>query len=122
MGQFSWKTQDTDEVIRCNVDVGDPRGVAYMHDDKGNVWYEPWYEGYGEFGGKDFYQLLAEMNNLKVIGDTDHDRDLGIDLAHSDVDKSTIKFPNLTRKPNWKWVNEEPERHRNQGWSDDDDI
>ena len=121
MGQFSWFTQDTNQVIRNNVAIGDYRAVAYMHDDKGNVWHEPSYSGYGEFGGKDYYQLLAEMNGLAVNGNSDHDRDLGINLEFSDVDKSTIKFPNLTRNPNWTWVNEQPERDPNQGWGDYDD-
>jgi hypothetical protein len=41
----------------------------------GRVFTEPDYEGYGEFGGKDFYELLAEINGLES------DRQLGIDLA-----------------------------------------
>ena len=36
-----------------------------MIDDKGNVYHEDNYEGYGVFGGKDYYVLLAEMNGLK---------------------------------------------------------
>ena len=79
MGQFSWITQDTDEAIRecCGCD-DEVLTTAYLHDDKGNVWEEKRYEGYGEFGGKDFYQLLAEMNQCEgLIGDTDHDRDIG---------------------------------------------
>jgi len=35
-----------------------------MRDNKGNVWVEEDYEGYGRFGGKDYYELLAEMNGL----------------------------------------------------------
>ena len=61
MGQFSWITQDTFESIRNNLKGYKSR--AFMHDNKGNVWEEKEYEGYGVFGGKDFYQLLAEMNN-----------------------------------------------------------
>lgn len=81
MGQFSWITQDTGESIRNNV--SGYKAKAYMHDDKGNVWEEKDYEGYGEFGGKDFYQLLAEMNNVDgLTGDVDEDRLIGIRLAH----------------------------------------
>jgi len=117
MGQFSWITQDTDEAIRetstCDVEE---LTTAYLHDDKGNVWEEKRYEGYGEFGGKDFYQLLAEMNECEgLIGDTDHDRDIGIDLAFSGE-----KFisPNLTRCREWEWIDEAPKSDPNQGWGE----
>lgn len=61
MGQFSWKLQDTGERI-VN---GRPMHVV-MCDDKGNKYVEECYEGYGVFGGKDFYELLAEMNGYKI--------------------------------------------------------
>jgi hypothetical protein len=48
-----------------------------MTDNAGNQWVEEQYEGYGVFGGKDFFELLAEMN-----GETG--REAGIDLAHGD--------------------------------------
>lgn len=120
MGQFSWITQDTNEAIRemygCHeVD----KTTAYMHDNKGNVWHETSYEGYGVFGGKDFYQLLAEMNNVEgLTGDVDHDRSLGITLSFSG--KPHIS-PNLTRHKEWKWIDEAPENDPNQGWGDDED-
>jgi hypothetical protein len=41
----------------------------------GRAYYEPDYEGYGQFGGKDFYELLAEINGFGS------DRQVGIDLA-----------------------------------------
>jgi hypothetical protein len=41
----------------------------------GRVFTEKDYEGYGVFGGKDFYELLAELNGLPS------DRSAGIDLA-----------------------------------------
>ena len=90
-----------------------------MHDNKGNVWKETEYEGYGEFGGKDYYQLLAEMNDLPVNGDADHDRQLGIDL-YFDENKGCIT-PNLTRHPEWKWRKEEPANDPNQGWGMDEE-
>jgi len=33
-----------------------------MKDNKGNSWKEDDYKGYGEFGGKNYYELLTEMN------------------------------------------------------------
>jgi hypothetical protein len=41
----------------------------------GRAYYEPDYEGYGEFGGKDFYTLLSEINGFE------RNRNTGIDLA-----------------------------------------
>lgn len=119
MGQFSWITQDTNEAIRESYGCKDKSlTTAYMHDNKGNVWEETEYEGYGEFGGKDYYQLLAEMNDLPVNGDADHDRQLGIDLAFEKIpnDGKECIYPNLTRHPEWKWVNEKPQNDPNQGW------
>lgn len=117
MGQFSWVTQDTFKSIRNNVTGR--KAKAFMHDNKGNVWEENNYEGYGVFGGKDFYQLLAEMNDIEgVNGDVDNDRNLGIDLAFSD---RPYISPNLTSKRQWKWQNKAPMDCPNQGWSDLDD-
>ena len=117
MGQFSWITQDTNESIRNNV--FDERAIAYMHDNKGNVWEELNYDGYGEFGGKDFYQLLAEMNNIEgITGDVDKDREKGIDLAYSG---KPYLSPNLTRKREWQWIDVAPKSDPNQGWGEDDD-
>jgi hypothetical protein len=131
MGQFSWITQDTNESIRNN---GSPhKRIAYMHDNNGNVWEENDYEGYGVFGGKDFYILLAEMNGLEVTKDEVEERfakgfddtkeeseqDLlrskAIDLYYSD--KPFIS-PNLTRNERWSWVNRAPQDCPNQGWED----
>lgn len=114
MGQFSWVTQDTNEVIREKYGCDDKeKTTAYMWDNKGNKWKEERYEGYGKFGGKDFYILLSEMNGIK--GSDDKKRDLGIDLYFSD--KPFIS-PNLTRNDNWTWVNRRPEDDEGQGWED----
>jgi len=80
MGFFSWKTNDTDKSI-ANVHSGMEAFEVTMQDDKGNKWIEPEYDGYGNFGGKDYYQLLAEMNRPKLCtGDREHDRSIGIRL------------------------------------------
>ena len=57
MGMFSWYTQDKKHRIRVGVDFR-----VVMTDDKVNQFVENCYEGYGVFGGKDYYELLAEMN------------------------------------------------------------
>lgn len=67
---FSWYTQDTNKRIVANQNKS-----ITMTDMFGNKWVEECYEGYGVFGGKDFYELLAEMNGLGS------DRLKGIELA-----------------------------------------
>ena len=61
MGFFSFFTQDTHESIP-NTFSNRPTFPVTMADDKGNTWVENDYEGYGVFGGKDYYELLDEMN------------------------------------------------------------
>ena len=107
-GQFSWFTQDTDEQIGS-----EPENTitVYMHDNKGNVWKEDNYEGYGEFGGKDYYELLAQMNNVENA-----DRSDGIDLAFSG---KKVLFPALTASPKLSPSHdfyEEAENDPNQSW------
>ena len=63
-GQFSWMTQDTGQQIGSQDENMIP---VYMFDDKGKYYYENDYEGYGVFGGMDYYELLDKMNG--GIGD-----------------------------------------------------
>ena len=106
MGMFSWVTQDTDRSI-SNAHTGKVFTV-YMHDDKGNRWREDEYEGYGEFGGKDYYELLSEMNGGPA------DREHGIDIAFSG--REDIKYPNLVESYHWKWVDKKPKDCPRQGF------
>lgn len=119
MGQFSWITQDTFESIRSNGGESASskrKRKAYMHDNKGNVWEELDYEGYGVFGGKDFYQLVAEMNNVEgLTGNIDSDREKGIDLVYG---SEPYLSPNLARSKGWTWENKAPQDCPNQGWKD----
>ena len=84
MGFFSWNTQDTDKSI-ANQYSNRKTFRVQMMDNKGNVWTEDNYDGYGRFGGKDYYELLAEMNGFTSdkTGDeyTDEARGDGITLA-----------------------------------------
>ena len=92
MGFFSWITQDTNESI-LNCYCGGEQFPVFMLDDKGNVWEETSYGGYGIFGGKDYYELVAEMNADLIpdwitkgnpvphlLGDRNKKRELGIKL------------------------------------------
>lgn len=93
MGFFSFITNDTGRSIP-NVYSRRETFTVYMMDDKGTVWKEDSYEGYGEFGGKDYYELLAEMNGLTTRGE-------GIRLALSSTEH---KSPNLVESSDRAWV------------------
>jgi hypothetical protein len=82
-----------------------------MIDDKGSFWYETEYEGYGVFAGKDFYELVAEMNGGGDRGD-------GIDLFFGTV---PFKSPNLNESSVAKWENIAPESCPDQGYFYDDE-
>lgn len=112
MGFFSWHTNDTDEPI-MNVHTGRHKTV-YMLDDKGNSWKEDEYDGYGDFGGKDFYELLAEMNGLPSC------RLEGIRLSHHEPPKPHFA-PNLVRNPDLEWRDVKPRRHGGQGFFYEDE-
>jgi hypothetical protein len=121
-GQFSWFTQDTNQQIGSEDENTLP--FVYMHDDKGNKWLEKRYEGYGVFGGKDYYELLDQMNGGSG------DRSEGIRLAFDDaaVSAGKILFPALTVSatlPRFHDFTEESPNDPNQSWytpeEDDDD-
>ena len=97
MGFFSFMTTDTDESI-ANAYSDRETYTVYMRDDKGNFWTEPLYDGYGEFGGKDFHELLAEMNGFGP------DRDRGIDLFFNSDDYDTL-YPSLSFDKDYEWCN-----------------
>jgi hypothetical protein len=112
MGFFSWKTQDTNKSIANHWSTRSTFKV-YMLDDKGNVWEEQDYNGYGEFGGKDYYELLAEMNGLES------DRMKGIDLAsmHDWESHKNIKYPNLVQDiTQWEYTPNTPKDCKYQGF------
>jgi hypothetical protein len=110
MGFFSFKTQDTDRSI-SNIHSSRDSFFVAMHDNAGNIWTERFYDGYGVFGGKDYYELLAEMNGLTT-------REEGIHLAYSGKDYLS---PNLTERLDWEWVSEAPESCRDQGFFYDEE-
>jgi hypothetical protein len=140
MGQFSWMTQDTGMQIGS-----EPRNtiVVHMFDDNGNIWTEKNYKGYGVFGGKDYYELVAEMNgynknnfkefkvkkgwgsgsepeDLRVVGII---MDGQIDDGHASV--GTYKFPGLVRYESSidfqdHDFSQAPQDDPNQSWYNDD--
>jgi len=117
MGFFSWIAQDTNKPIYIDgyQKPGYEQRNYYMWNNKGNYWKEPSYEGYGMFGGKDYYVLLAEMNRVYDEDITDErKREDGIRIEFSSNHDGII-FPNLTETKIWNWINKKPRGHDNQG-------
>ena len=140
-GQFSWMTHDSDAQIGSEM-VN--RVHVYMFDNEGNKWEEKRYEGYGEFGGKDYYDLVATMNGytpedlkdkallkkLRIVGKPEM-RQIGIALA---FDENGVKprngkkvlFPALVTDPRYNWkrhdFEKEAETDPNQSWAVEDDY
>lgn len=90
-GQFSWMTQDTGQQIGSQEGNTIP---VYMFDDKGKYWYEPSYDGYGVFGGMDYYKLLDQMNGGRG------DRNEGVRKAFDPTLEGKLLFPALVVSPN----------------------
>ena len=111
-GQFSWMTQDTGQQIGSQDENMIP---VYMFDDKGKYYYENDYEGYGVFGGKDYYELLDQMNGGKG------DRSEGVRKAFDPTLEGKLLFPALVVSPNnfnYKThdFTKEAESDPNQSW------
>lgn len=92
MGQFSWLDCITNEQIidnkRRDVFVLIPAEFGGGHI------LEQYYDGYGNFGGCDVYALVARWNRADLCnGDTEHDREIGIDIACYDEDNEALKYP-----------------------------
>ena len=123
MGFFSWKTQDTHRSIPNRYSNHSPFPVI-MTDDKGNQWREDDYEGYGDFGGKDYYELLSEMNNLGNTRDGFFDKFFSLvkDGNHTEADKwaATLIYPSLSECGKY-YDGVEPERCEFQGYFYPDD-
>lgn len=119
MGYFSWKTSDTKETI-WNKHTGRAETV-YLYCPDGKKIKEDDYDGYGVFGGKDAYALLAKWNAPdECTGNVDHDRGIGIDLTYGDKPlKFELKF---SFSPSETYNGLEPaEQADNQGFFDEEE-
>ena len=118
MGQFSWFTQDTHHRIQNGH-----KFRVVMADNNGNKYVEDCYEGYGVFGGKDYYALLAEMNGHTLAefnGDEEALRLKGIELAfdgHPEGNNPNVLHPSLTESGDYM-DGTPPEIDPNQGFDD----
>lgn len=109
MGFFSWYTQDTNRPIANIYQNVLPTFRVHMINPKSNtIWEEEHYEGYGVFGGKDFYELLAEMN-----GKTG--REEGIKLAFSGEEYESPLLVEFL--DDWEsYIGQKPKEDRQQGF------
>jgi hypothetical protein len=96
MGMFSWRTSDTKRSI-CNRFSIKKKFTVYMKY-KDIIYKEDNYEGYGVFGGKDYFEFVAEINGLSRSNIID-------DYYNGDGIKN---FPNFVEDKDTEWVNERP--------------
>jgi len=130
MGQFSWFIQDTKTQIFNDWDIHGDKQTIHMVDPRdGHDYKEEAYEGYGCFGGRDFYELLADINKELILktetnltdadkvlldkkfedltpDDIDDKRQLGIDLWFKFIEpedwKGDLKNSTLSEGMVWK--------------------
>lgn len=125
MGFFSWVTSDTHKGIRNRYSEGGALPV-YVYCPDGTTIFEPDYEGYGVFGGKDIYALVARWNAPELCcGEDEEDRDIGIDLACFDSENWKLKYPiKIAESPNFTYEELEPcIGDPNQGlYEEDEDV
>ena len=123
MGCFSWFTQDKSHK---RIVIGNVKKPIYMIGEvNGNrVTYTErnYYEGYGVFGSKDYYEFMAQMNGKQLAdfgGDRDKLRQAGIDMAF-DGDpygmSTKWKHPTLTLVEGDYHNGEAPEADPDQGF------
>ena len=123
MGCFSWFTQDKSHT---RIVIGSVKKPIYMigEVDGRRITYteSAYYDGYGVFGGKDYYEFMAEMNG-KTLSDFDDDRDklrqAGIDMAFDGStmgDSTKWKHPTLTLVEGNYHNGEAPECDPDQGF------
>ena len=100
MGQFSWLDCKTGEQVLDGV----KRDVYVLVPKKfgGDHILETCYDGYGHFGYRDIYALVAEWNRPQLCtGNDDIDRNVGIDIACYNEQNASLKYPiKITHDPN----------------------
>jgi len=124
MGFFSFITSDSNESIP-NIHSGKKTFPVYMATPGPDrqVFEEKEYDGYGEFGGKDIYVLIAELNNLCPNGTQEDKRMEGIALVYKTIiTNGTVSYTKGKDFTNWDRPIADINRSANQlvhedGWS-----
>ena len=122
MGQFSWLDCKTGEQV-VDDKVRDVFLLVPKEFGGGHI-HEVCYDGYGRFGGRDVYALVAQWNvPEKCVGDDKIDRHIGIDIACYDKDNASLKYP-IKITHDYDAVYEDCEyspADPNQGWEYEDE-
>jgi hypothetical protein len=108
MGMFSWSTYDTNKSI-CNRFSNKKPFTVYMKY-KDIIYKEDNYEGYGVFGGKDYFEFISEINGFTL------ERSNIIDAYYNDNDDNIKNFPIFVEDKDTEWVNKRPEECQFQGY------
>ena len=110
MGFFSWLLEDGESIRNAHTDKG---AVPVEMVTLANVYPEPNYQGYGVFGGADYYELVDLLN-----GGTGKDRDRGITLALDPPEDAEVILPRFRRPgDNRSWQDlEDPDICPDQGY------
>lgn len=127
MGFFSWVTSDTKKSI-SNIYSGRGTFPVYVLCPDGTRIREDAYEGYGKFGGKDIYALVALWNAPEKCYDEEGNllpeiklRKIGLDLKYNGKLKYPIK---IVENPNLKYEDTEPSedcKYQGYFYPDDED-
>jgi hypothetical protein len=108
MGFFSFKTSSGKSIP--NIHSSRPTFTVYMVMPNNTKYREDAYDGYGVFGGVDFYETVAELNDQKG-------RAAGITLQFHPPEGVEVKFPRFTEDPDKKWEDlKDPEDCPSQGY------
>ncbi|MFP3156023.1 hypothetical protein LQZ18_16685 [Lachnospiraceae bacterium ZAX-1] len=99
MGFFSWITSDTQRSI-SNAYSNKETFPVYVLCPDGAVIEEKDYKGYGKFGGRDIYALVAQWNRPEGCKNTDGEwmddcdcRKLGVEIACYDKNNVALTYP-----------------------------
>jgi len=118
MGFFSWKTSDTNRSI-SNVHSSRGAFKVIMLMPNGDKFVEEDYEGYGVFGGIDFYDAVYELNKdnpnfADIISAEREKRSIGLDLAFN---HQGIIFPRFVEDDSLNWADVEDSKNcESQGY------
>ena len=96
MGLFSWKIAKRGKSIPV-AGSSRPTFTVYMVAPDGRRWKEEAYGGYGIFGGKDFFDLLDELNGGSG------DRGDGIEKYYDEAPAKPVVLPRFSLDPDTKW-------------------
>lgn len=112
MGQFSWLDCITEEQILDDVE----RDVYVLVPKEfgGGHIKETCYEGYGVFGGKDIYDLVADWNREYLSTHPEYSEDIQIKISDKEWYKSYIDLSKSREDvvqsiksaiyPEWRWI------------------